>query len=167
MEATGVLYEKWMPTSSWRLAFLFGVFSLISLGFASYGIWFMPLTNSWRMISMLVLAIVGFAYAGYVIWHHALLKAPHSIICIEWIWTEPVPLWRITDRRGHIQQFPSWQRDSRIGAWACCLMPSSLFSLRTAHYSLFRQGVIIVPSQLDQTQYRRLCKRLLEPGNIA
>ena len=167
MEATEVLYEKWMPTSSWELAFLFGSFSLISLSFASYGIWLMPLQQNWRIASLLVLAITGFTYIGYVIWHHALLKSPYSIVCIEWIWAEPIPLWRITNRKGHSQQFTNWHRDSRVGAWVCCLMPPVIFSLRTALYIVFQQGIIIVPSQLDASHYRRLSKRLLEQGNIA
>lgn len=154
---TESLWDVWTPAPSWELAFLFVLMggSVTLLG--AWAVWRFPITPVWHGICVVMVMIIGLLQTARTVWRYALLRAKESVNQIEWIWSEPAPVWRVTHRNGIRYDFETWLPDSRIVYWGCCLA----YPLKSSRLKFLSGSIVLLPNQIGRSQYRFLCKRIL------
>jgi hypothetical protein len=163
-----VLWKTWTPKPSVGLAFCFFIVGETLLAIALWAIAHISFkriaifTDVWPIVATVLL----FAGTQYYLWclirREALLLSPSSVKVVEWIWSEPHPLWRVVRQDGQFFSFSAWHSDSYLGYQGACLMYPKEMNCRQKwlNYS-YQSRWIVLPSQLGRVEYRLLCKFIL------
>lgn len=166
-----VVHDRWMPTPSRGLAFLFISLLVCLLLLALYAVSRYRIDFLTKIVGG-CLIVVWVAVQGYrELRKYVFLAKDSSIKEIQRVGSQEMLRWRVILQNGKEYEFPRWSGQSCIFSWGMLLIYAEATSIGDVYpEGMFRrfvrkyqsEKVVLVPSQLGREAYRRLCIQILE-----